>query len=70
MVHKHDWLFIPLCETPSNLVTPWTYYLFEMKEKQYGLRTYFHRARVAHICNPSYSGGRDEEDHSLKQPSL
>jgi hypothetical protein len=21
---------------------------------------------VAHTCNPSYSGGRDQEDHSLK----
>jgi hypothetical protein len=21
---------------------------------------------VAHVCNPSYSGGRDQEDHSLK----
>jgi hypothetical protein len=21
---------------------------------------------VAHPCNPSYSGGRDQEDHSLK----
>jgi hypothetical protein len=21
---------------------------------------------VAHACNPSYSGGRDEEDHSSK----
>jgi hypothetical protein len=21
---------------------------------------------VAHICNPSYSGGRDQEDHGLK----
>jgi hypothetical protein len=21
---------------------------------------------VAHACNPSYSGGRDQEDHSLK----
>jgi hypothetical protein len=21
---------------------------------------------VAHICNPSYSGGRDQEDHSSK----
>jgi hypothetical protein len=21
---------------------------------------------VTHICNPSYSGGRDQEDHSLK----
>jgi SET domain-containing protein len=22
---------------------------------------------VAHACNPSYSGGRDQEDHSSKQ---
>jgi hypothetical protein len=21
---------------------------------------------VAHTCNPSYSGGRDQEDHGLK----
>jgi hypothetical protein len=21
---------------------------------------------VAHICNPSYLGGRDQEDHSLR----
>jgi hypothetical protein len=21
---------------------------------------------VAHACNPSYSGGRDQEDHGLK----
>jgi hypothetical protein len=21
---------------------------------------------VAHTCNPGYSGGRDQEDHSLK----
>jgi hypothetical protein len=21
---------------------------------------------VAHVCNPSYSGGRDQEDHGLK----
>jgi hypothetical protein len=24
------------------------------------------RAPVAHVCNPSYSGGRDQEVHSLK----
>jgi hypothetical protein len=24
------------------------------------------RALVAHACNPSYSGGRDQEDHSSK----
>jgi hypothetical protein len=23
-------------------------------------------APVAHVCNPSYSGGRDQEDHGLK----
>jgi hypothetical protein len=22
--------------------------------------------QVAHACNPSYSGGRDQEDHDLK----
>jgi hypothetical protein len=26
------------------------------------------RVPVAHICHPSYSGGRDQEDHSLKPP--
>jgi hypothetical protein len=24
------------------------------------------QALVAHACNPSYSGGRDQEDHSSK----
>jgi hypothetical protein len=24
------------------------------------------QAPVAHICNPNYSGGRDQEDHDLK----
>jgi hypothetical protein len=24
-------------------------------------------ALVAHICNPSYSGGRDQEDYGLKK---
>jgi hypothetical protein len=24
------------------------------------------QALVAHACNPSYSGGRDQEEHSLK----
>jgi hypothetical protein len=28
-----------------------------------------HWAQVAHTCNPSYSGSRDQEDHSLK-PAL
>jgi hypothetical protein len=23
-------------------------------------------AKVAHACNPSYSGGRNQEDHGLK----
>jgi hypothetical protein len=26
-------------------------------------------ATVAHACNPSYSGGRDQEDHNLKPAS-
>jgi hypothetical protein len=26
-------------------------------------------APVAHTCNPNYSGGRDQEDHSLKPGS-
>jgi hypothetical protein len=28
-----------------------------------------YRALVAHACNPSYSGGRDQEDHGSK-PAL
>jgi hypothetical protein len=28
----------------------------------------FTQAPVAHTCHPSYSGGRDQEDHSLKPP--
>jgi hypothetical protein len=28
--------------------------------------TNFSQAPVAHACNPSYSGGRHQEDHSLK----
>jgi hypothetical protein len=27
-------------------------------------------APVAHTCNPSYSGGKDQEDHSLKPAGL
>jgi hypothetical protein len=27
---------------------------------------YLGRVLVAHACNPSYSGGRDQEDHSSK----
>jgi hypothetical protein len=26
------------------------------------------QALVAHACNPSYSGSRDQEDHNLKSP--
>jgi hypothetical protein len=26
----------------------------------------YHQAPVVHTCNPSYSGGRDQEDHSSK----
>jgi hypothetical protein len=31
--------------------------------------TFVHRAQVAHACNPSYSGGRDQEDRGSK-PAL
>jgi hypothetical protein len=29
-------------------------------------KTATNQVLVAHTCNPSYSGGRDQEDHSLK----
>jgi hypothetical protein len=32
----------------------------EMKNQNYS------QAQVAHVCNPSYSGGRDQENRSLK----
>jgi hypothetical protein len=31
-------------------------------------KEWFSQAPVAHTCNPSYSGGRDQEDHSSSQP--
>jgi hypothetical protein len=34
----------------------------KLKLKEYNL----HQTPVAHTCNPSYSGGREEEDHDLK----
>jgi hypothetical protein len=39
--------------------SPWTIniYLKKMKDSQ---------ALVAYTCNPSYSGGRDQEDHGSK----
>jgi hypothetical protein len=30
------------------------------------MKKIFHQALVAHACNPSYSGSRDQEDCSLK----
>jgi hypothetical protein len=30
------------------------------------LKALWSQAPVAHTCNPSYSGGRDQEDHILK----
>jgi hypothetical protein len=29
-------------------------------------KTFTNQALVAHPCNPSYSGGRDQEDHGSK----
>jgi hypothetical protein len=31
-----------------------------------GLKIHSCQAPVAHACNPSYSGGRDQEDRGLK----
>jgi hypothetical protein len=37
------------------------------KTTQRGIKNFFNSwAPVAHACNPSYSGGRDQEEHSLK----
>jgi hypothetical protein len=30
------------------------------------IKQQLNRALVTHACNPSYSGGRDQEDYSLK----
>jgi hypothetical protein len=38
----------------------------EEKNKYKGYKNDWHRALVAHACNPSYSGGRDQEDHGSK----
>jgi hypothetical protein len=43
---------------PSNL-TVQSPYCLKKKENH-------HQVPGAHTCDPSYSGGRDEEDHSLK----
>jgi hypothetical protein len=32
----------------------------------YALKIYFSLVLVAHMCNPSYSGGRDHEDQDWK----
>jgi hypothetical protein len=38
-----------------------------MKEKKLKIKTKcMGQALVAHTCNPSYSEGRDQEDHSVK----
>jgi hypothetical protein len=31
-----------------------------------GIFFFFGQVLVAHVCNPSYSGGTDQEDHSAK----
>jgi hypothetical protein len=33
---------------------------------RFAMKKIFHQALVAHACNPSYSGGRDQEDCSWK----
>jgi hypothetical protein len=49
-----------------------------LSEKNYLQRPHTSQASVAHTCNPSYSGGRDQEDcdskpadgSSLQDPTL
>jgi hypothetical protein len=41
-------------------------YHFTLARKARIKKTITSQALVAHSCNPSYSGGRDQEDHSSK----
>jgi hypothetical protein len=36
------------------------------RNSQLPQETHYHQAPVVHTCNPSYSGGRDQEDHVSK----
>jgi hypothetical protein len=36
------------------------------KRKKKKAKLFNSRVPVAHACNPSYSGGRDQEDHTSK----
>jgi hypothetical protein len=42
---------------PPKLYTKYTFSFYKLNCRQ---------VQVAHTCNPIYSGGRDQEDHSLK----
>jgi hypothetical protein len=52
----------------------WAYYLTLLalgsihcqKKKKQKNKTKKNYVLVAHACNPSYSGGRDQEDHGSK----
>jgi hypothetical protein len=48
----------------TQISSKWIKYLSRRKNKF--LNGKVNLALVAHICNPSYSGGRDQEDSSLK----
>jgi hypothetical protein len=49
-----------MCYKNQVLWISFTYKLFNKRI------TTFSRVLVAHACNPSYSGGRDQEDQGLK----
>jgi hypothetical protein len=55
--------YSPICVNISMyLVSPWNNYSFNRSLKVPGLSWEL----VAHTHNPSYSGGRDQEDHGSK----
>jgi hypothetical protein len=60
----------PLLQPPyHNIVKQILLTLFNRGKLRYGMKEQNHQpgwAPVAHACNPSYSGARDLEDHSLK----
>jgi hypothetical protein len=73
---KNFWLDLLLTSLQENLSLAICMADFQHKDTAQILLTldYLHnyqnknegQAPVAHACNPSYSGGRDQEDHGLK----
>jgi hypothetical protein len=55
-------MIIEIRDMEANKIEIISTFLWEYKT------VHLSQAPVAHICNSSYSGSRDQEDHSLKQP--